>query len=230
MNSFRTTFFLFSLLLGLVTGLSAQKGKVYYDTTQVFQLAKSAVEDLHQGALVIRLSTEYRKLKKLEEMLENGGSSNKGYLKRRIDGILRQRDSLNHALVDLFSRHYDFSALYFLPDTASEAFLDGKREGIFWDANCEPDPSIEMAEESFLISRVGRTEVSNSTGIMAIIFQNSKLVDLDRPFPYFIRLFSLKRQLFSSVENEGIVSQKDLEPRVMRWSEMVKAFYEAVRE
>jgi hypothetical protein len=228
----RTTLFLFFLLSTIYSSSYAQKGQVYYDTTQIFERAKKAVEDLHDGALIIRLPTEYKKLKELEKMMEDaeGKKSKLKYLTRRRNSILRQRDSLTNTLIDLFSRNYHFSSIYFLPDTAADAFMNGKREGIFWNTSHESDPGIRMTEESFVISRIGRTEVSSSTGIMAIIFQDSEALDLERPFPYYIRMFSLKNQFLSSLDNEAVVSRKELEPRIIRWNSRLNAFFAATRE
>lgn len=219
------------MLLSVPTDLQSQSGNTFTDTSAVFLRAKMAVENLKAGALVIRLPLESQKTKELDRMLKenNLSRSRKKKLQRDQERIRVATDSMVRVLTDLFSNHYSFSKVYFLPDTASQAFLGGKREGLFFNDRGEFDPNIRMKEAFFIISRIGRTTLSGSTGIQAIVFQDAELKDLDRPFPYFIRLFSLKNQLITTFEKETYVSRADLQPRIQFWNDRLMAFYELIK-
>lgn len=219
------------LLLVYTPPLLSQEGRgSFADTTVAFVRAVEAINGLHKGALIVTIPTESKKIKELDRLLagEKLKEKTRAHLEKRRERIISSVDSMRLALTNLFTTYYNYSALYFLPDTALATFVSGEREGIFMDYRGMPEVSIKMEELYYVISRIGRTSLSESTGVQALIFQDMESRDLAPPFPYFIRLFSLKKQILGSFDNEANVSKSDLAPRIMQWCDRLTAFKEAI--
>lgn len=149
-----------------------------------------AIDHIKKGVLVVRLESKSNNIEKLTEAIENPDIDlrmNK-QLKRQRHQMIEERDAFNKDLMLAFKNDYDFSDYVFMMDTSSVHLLDGVREGIFVNENCEIDPSISIEGKEFYIMRIGKLVGANTTRIDGLIVTDKELNDLQKPFPYYINL------------------------------------------
>jgi len=115
------------------------------------EVAKWQINQLKNGALVVRLHTN----QKLIEGLKKRGESDLAAQKEH------EQMAINKNIILAFTKYYTFSKVYFFFSQDSDSLLKGKRKGIFVDSNLVIDPAIEMKETFYLMAE--KDEVYNSS-------------------------------------------------------------------
>ena len=214
-------FFLFSILLNLPAIAQQSERK------QATLIANKAIKDLKDGALVVRLKSKSNKISKLEELIASPDvkESSKNKLRKELKTTIEERNKYNVELVKAMSELYTFSKVYYMYDTHSKALKNGTRSGIFLNENLEEDPKITLRGEHFFVLKTGTTDSESTTGLEALIIMDNQLVDLKRPFPYYVRINSIGR-LFVRIFNPKKLVQKDAKEIVGKLEAQLNKFYE----
>jgi hypothetical protein len=159
-----------------------------------------AIQVLKNGTLVVRLSTNARKLEALEKMVATT-TSEKDRLRfeKMLEETRRDTRNYNQWLMEALDSNYTYSKLLFMPDTAATELKAGVRKGIFYDSNLQIDPSLSL-DGGFLVAFYGQSSSSDNTGNEGINVLDANLQPLKAPFPYFVGRTSIRRmfeQFFS---------------------------------
>lgn len=224
-NSLQKIAYLFFLGLFFSTNMIAQE----LSRKERVVLAEQSIKDLKDGTLVLRLKSKRNKIEKLEELLaksdikESVRSSLNDELKKTID----QRNRYNISLINAFEENYSFSNIYYMYDTASVSLRNGTRSGIFLDKSLELDSAIEIPEGAFFVAKTGTTNSTSTTGVEALVIMDDQLKDMQRPFPYYVRLNSIGR-LFTRIFNHKNLVKKDSKAVVEKLNRNLNKYAEGV--
>lgn len=192
----------FILLLILViaisgSGLTQSAGKT--KKTRRDSVAKAQLITLQEGMLLVRLRSNLKKLKALENKGDSIGVRNE---KRAIR--LKQLE-----IVNAFKLNYDFSEVYFFQSHHSKEVKEGDFKGIILNDSLEV---VDVTPDKFFVLDPYRVEFgSMNTSQSGLSVMNSKFKQLEKPFPYYVRkrdgFFFLRRGHFEMVS----VFQKNLD-------------------
>ncbi len=185
---------------------------------------KQAVADLKEGALIVRLKSKSKKIDALEKLFQDGAISKASY-EAGVQRVIKERTRENKKIAEAFLNYYDFSAVYIIYDSSSTLVAKGTTKDIFLNENLELDPTIQLKETPVVFTRIGRTDLSDTSGMIGMIFQNQQFEDLTRPFPYFLRLYPLGNTILGALENDTSVSAKRMKKLVAKWNEKLKKIY-----
>lgn len=174
------------------------------------QIAERAINDLKGGVLILRLKSKRNKITKLEELIASPKVKevDKKKLRKELERTIDNQNRENLTLTEAFEKYYTFSDIYYMYDTASVSLKNGVKSGIFLNKNLELDESISIPKGEFFIIRTGTTDSGSTTGVDAMVIMDSKLKDMNRPFPYYVRVNSIGR-LFVRIFNHKKLIKKD---------------------
>ncbi len=187
---FKYTLFAIALSLPSLPNASAQ-GSAAQAARQ--QRAVQAINDLKDGCLLVRLPSKYNKLRELERLSASKSVSEAAQKRMREQYLttLSERDSFNARLMTAFTSQYHFSDVLFFYDTSSVQVKERKLDKLFLNAELQPELDYPDPAKPFLILRLGTTDPSVTSGIEAMVVMDAQFADLERPFPYYIKLKSL---------------------------------------
>jgi hypothetical protein len=175
------------------------------DSADRHQLAYQQIKDLHEGVLLIRLPTRKRSIEALEEMGRNA----------EADRLRADIQEENAQTVEAFARSYDFSPYYFFHSSSSVAVRDERwEEVVLFDAQFDTVHNFS-APSNYFIAEFGRLQPDTATftgqerytqtaegtgtktsqygssnlGIPALVILSANFIQLDDPFPYYVRTF-----------------------------------------
>ena len=173
-------------------------------TQQIKFDARQDIENLREGALLVRLLMRTETINRLKKLGKEDEAS----------AIEREQMKRNLEYAAAFKKGYDFSALYFFKSDDSQLIRDGKLdEIIFLNANLEPDETIKVKEKHVFTAEFGNIKQNkdrehsgyilekDSTGVVkkktyygppnfgfpAIVIMNDQFKQLEKPFPYYMR-------------------------------------------
>ena len=185
------------LLLNHIKILKAQHPDIEFITGKEY--ASYCIQNLKQGALVVRLNFKPKALNALQQM----GNTIKADRLR-----LAQREE-NLAIMRAFKEGFHFCPVYFIRLDSAVAFQKGQQGNYFLDNNLIVDTTIRMKEKFFLFAEYGMLETSLSAdktqpgqetvrrGLMAdaLIIRDKNLELLPRPFPFYIHFGDWKERV-----------------------------------
>lgn len=181
-----------------------EKGDLSYEA-----IARTHIMNLKEGALLIRLQT---RSKSIETLKERGMGDEAIELERR-------RRKENTEYVKAFVSEFDFAPVYFFRSEDSGLVKEGKLdEVVFLNHDLIPDSTIKVEQQMVYTAEFGNVEPSDeklrdghrlekdSTGVKqkttyygsanmgfeALVIMDDQLVQLRRPFPYYVRTFGKK--------------------------------------
>ncbi len=187
--------------------------------------AVKAIQDLKDGVLILRLPSNAKKIKAMEDLLASDISAkDKARVKKQIESIRTKNKEENAAFAAAFGQHFTFSPVYIIYDTTTTALLAGEEGNYLLNPQLQPVPSGEIRDKSFLIARLGRTDRSNTSGAEAIVLMDQNLQDLSNPFPYAAKLNSLGYALNRILIPE-VAFDKRLAKVVTKLDRSLKRFY-----
>ena len=176
-----------SILVFVATSLTAQ---------QTISSPIKALIDLKEGVLIVRLTSEFRKLKAIEEAAFVSLESTRE--------IIQKRDAENKLWRRHFKRYYSFSDVLFAYDTLrKEALWNHDGKNCFLGEDMKIDSSLSLNGRSYLMLYKGT--VSNSQS--AVIFRDANFNEVERPFPFYVKINSLSHiynSLFNSFNADDI--------------------------
>ena len=184
---------LFSILMFSLSlsNLTAQSARAAQEARE--ERARQAINKLKNGYLLVRLPSKHNKLSELERLSKSMelDAATKKKLRQRYDETIADRDAFNKNMMAAFNEHYQFSEVFFFYDTSSLAIKSGQLGKVFLDEALQPTIDLPEPDKSFLVLRSGTTDPSVTSGIEAMVVMDAHFVDLERPFPYYIKLKSL---------------------------------------
>lgn len=184
-----------------------------------------AITDLKNGVLIVRLTSEYRKLEALEELLENGDISveTEANLPLKMTRIEVERDLENDLWVRNFKAHYQFSDILFAYDTLRmDALIKNDGKNCFLDEDMKINPSLSLNGRPFLMLYKGI--ISEGSGAEAVLFRDANFVQLKKPFPYFVRTTRFM-YVFNSIFKGSIADARNIEQVVKKIEKKLNKFY-----
>lgn len=213
------------IITNLFCGLNVYAQELSYSERKA--IAHEAIKELKEGTLVLRLKSKQTKLVALNDLLAKEGLSAKerNNIEKRIETTISERDAYNKSLVDAFEDKFTFAEVYYMYDTASIALKSGVREGIFLNNNLQLDPSIIIPEGAFFVAKTGTTNSTSTTGVEAVIIMDGQFNDLQRPFPYYVRVNSIER-LFVRIFRPKKLVRKDSREIVKKLEEKLWRFWQ----
>lgn len=178
------------LLISLLTGINWSFSQ-QTDPSQLKnkEYGKYFIENLKQGALVVRLNF---KTKAINALIQAGNTN-------AANQIRYQQAEKNAAIMKAFKKYFEFCPVYFIAFDSTVAFVNGKRSGIYLNENLQVDPSIQPKTSFFLIAEEGTLETkvaenkaipeqeTTQHGLMdnALVIRDTDLELLHDPFPYY---------------------------------------------
>lgn len=195
------------------------------------QLADQHINQLHDGALLVRLQTKKKSIEGLREM-------GKWEFADRVE--MRQA-GVNKEIVNGFQMYFDFCPTYFFYSDDSKAVKEKDFERVeFLNEKLEVDTTITFEGQNFLTAEFGKVKPdtaqyfdgyayepgedgieqrktyygSANMGFGALIIKSDQFVQLSDPFPYYFR----------TLESLPILNRKRAKV-VKRMNEQLHRFY-----
>jgi hypothetical protein len=196
-----------TILLFPLIGLTQDTEKPKNNRNARKELGKQQINQLQDGALLIRLQTRAKTIAKLEE---------KGQ-EERAKELKWKFLALNKNIIFGFKEEFDFCPVYFFKESDSKKIMDGDIERvIFVDEELLPDTAIKSELSGFLTAEFGAVQLDEegqNTGFNALIIKDSQMNQLKKPFPFYVRTF------------DTIPTKKDLAKVVRKMNKRLHKFY-----
>ena len=155
--------------------------------------AQEAIQVLKNGTLVVRLSTNARKIEALEKMLTTTTrEKDRQRFEKMLEKTRQDTRSHNGWLMEAFQKNYTFSKLLFMPDTAATKLKIGAKKGIFYGPDLQIDPTLTL-EGGFLVAFNGPNTSDQKTNNEGINVLDQNMQPLRAPFPFFTGRTSIRR-------------------------------------
>lgn len=186
----------------------AQKSKKEPYAKKRKRAAAAYIEDLHQGALLVRLSTRYTTVEALRA---------RGFTQRAASLENSQRKK-NREIIAAFREGFDFSPVYFFPSQCSKSVRERQWDKVvFMNDSAYNDSSIHFDTQPYLIAEFANIEADTTRyfsgyylaideqglerresyrtgprmGFEALVIRNNDFVQIADPFPYYERTWPL---------------------------------------
>lgn len=154
--------------------------------------AGEQINQLKNGALLVRLQT---KNKSISALRKNGND-------KLADKIETEQKSRNMEIVSAFKAGFNFCPVYFFFSDDSQNIRERQFDKVvFLSKSLLPDTTIKFTKDHFLTAEFGTTDGDTSFG--ALIIKSDQLIQLKRPFPYYVRTFGslpIKRSAYKTVK------------------------------
>ena len=186
--------------------------------------ARQHIKSLKNGVLIVRLKTNDKALKKLERILNNPATKEKNKQRireRTMPDLKASAETLNNKLIRAFAEGYDFSALYFMPDTCTNALQNKLPLTCLTDANDNVVSGEAIQDKTIFLADFSELENDKTSRIKGLMISNKESERLMPPFPYFQRSGGVFVKLSSST-----INSKDALKMVKRWNKKLHDFFE----
>ena len=199
----------------ITIGLFAQD----YDKAFETERAKAAIQDLKNGALIIRLPSNHKKIAALQETAKRNPSN------ARVKELIKitQQKTLKDAQLFAASleKGYDFSNYYLMWDYSLDSLRNGIKSGYFLNNDLKRDETIKLKEDKFLTLRHG---LSKNQSLESFLVTDQNLEDLEKPFPRYFRLNTFK-YFFNSLFFAKTAKQQQMSILASEINERMTHFY-----
>jgi hypothetical protein len=195
------------------------------------QAAAQQIQDLKSGTLIIRLASNYRKIKAMEDLIlsETVSASSKKRLEAQLADTKKETNDRNSAIISAFQEEFTFSKVLFMHDTAMVRLKAGAPDHLFLSAEMTPADHIQRPEGPFFLLRIGKTRLEEQSRLDALVFMDESGEDLKRPFPYYLKINTFT-YLIDRIFYPSGAFQKNIESRVKKLERRLRSFYESALE
>lgn len=169
--------------------------------------------DLKDGSLLVMLHSRQNQIDTLKKMERS----------EEAVSIQKLQSEKNKAIIKAFHNHFDFCPVYFFMNTQANDLIEKGADAVtFLNDSLKQDTSIRLASKYFLVAEFGNMQMdtakyfnwyhlstqdtgnwwkpyyySTSTyGYQAFIFESPQLIQLKRPFKYFVIITEIDRKIF----------------------------------
>ena len=139
--------------------------------------------ELKEGALVVRISTNHRKISTIQRLINNPNVSNrsKRRLRKKLKRTKQETEETAKQMLVSFITAYHFSALYFMYDTSTHHLKSGKKQGYFLNKQLEIDSTIKLKEGHYFTCDYGN--VSSHRALKGVVIKDKDSNVPPIPFP-----------------------------------------------
>ncbi len=149
------------------------------------------IENLNNGAILVRLQTGEKKV----EALKKAGLEEKAVKAKET------QETRNQQIVTAFKTNFNYCPVYFFYAPESAKVKAGEFNGVLFDTELKPISSLEhIPDGKWLMSELGQTQdplgknnqekVNASKGVYSFVLKDRDFKQLARPFPYANRVYS----------------------------------------
>lgn len=150
--------------------------------------------DLHDGVLIIRIPTYNAQIDYLKKRVRNNNSGDL-YFKEKLREYREKAHQIKEDCIEGFINHYDFSDVYFIPDTAMPAFLSTyDKEYLLETAGTELK---EFKKEHIFFCIKGNTSLYSNGHKPAWMIMNYRQEPVTDRFPYYVGVRNVWQSIFS---------------------------------
>lgn len=174
-----------------------------FGSTQTYKKGFEEINKLKEGALIVRLQTKEKALAKMADKVRPE------YLESKRADIY----SLNKEIIDSVRFYFDFCPVFFVDAYQSKNIKQGMLdEVVFLNDKVEIDETIQFNHSTFLTAEFSSLKMNNgdadpslsNSGSRSFVFKDSKFIQLNKPFPFFVRTWAL----FPKQRTKGTVVKK----------------------
>ncbi len=191
-------------------------------------LGRKHIKELKEGVLIFRLKTNDKALKKLQSILDNpktNDSSKQRIRERTMPDLKASAETQNNKLKSAFAEAYDFSAVYFMPDTCTYSLQNDLPLTCLSDAEGNPLAADAIKHKNIFIVDFSELENDKTSRIKGLIISDKNTNRLMPPFPYFQRSGGVFVKLSSNT-----ITPKDALKMVTRWNSRLHNFFEEEKQ
>jgi len=194
------------ILISIMPFLSIAQNEPSGRNMTLEQLMQEKIRVLKNGALLVRLQTKENSITALRK------AGNETQAKQVED----KQMAYNKDIIAAFRSEFHFCPVYFFTSNYSENLMAGNvGEVVFVNDKLVPDPSIKVTQPDFLTAEFGTLDADTAAyyesqyyeygnkdigksdsyygganmGFDALRIMNSRLVQLKKPFPYYVRTY-----------------------------------------
>ncbi|MGB0983741.1 MAG: hypothetical protein ACPG19_06850 [Saprospiraceae bacterium] len=181
--------------------------------------AVAQAKKLSEGVLIIRLTSNNRKIKALENLVRDHPDSNRH---RKLLKKTKQKTlDMQKATITAYSNFYAFSDVHFIMDLDMKKILNGTKKGIFYNEYLEKDTTIDITGKDFFFSYIGNPSAGTNTRSLLITDSKNQLVP--KPFPFSILFANALDKVLFKPDSKIIIDA------VLRQQEALRNFYVKAR-
>ncbi len=136
--------------------------------------AKTDLQNLKRGMLLVRLQTSENKIKALQNL---------GRVDEAEEVALAQYQENKESLL-AFSQAFTFCPVYFFYAADSEAIMEGNLSGHIFTSDMQPVTDTDSLPSQFF---TGEFSATTNLAIAGFIIMDEDLVPLEAPFPFYQR-------------------------------------------
>jgi hypothetical protein len=195
------------------------------------EAAKTAIRELQEGTLLVRLPSRKRKIEAMEQVLSQYGPEDKR--RPRLEKLLRitreEAETFNRNMTMAFRDSFDFAEVRFFYDYNTPEIKAGETAGLLLNEDLKADPAITLPDQPTYILGFGQTNKDYSDGLEAMFIMSSDFERMAPPFPYYQRLndfAAFMGSIFPAPDQE----KRDALRLVGKLEKKLRGFYEKVRE
>lgn len=181
--------------------------------------ALDQAEKLAEGVLVVRLTSNSRKIKALENLVRSHPDAKRHskLLKKTKEKTLE----LQEKTVAAYLSYYNFSEVYFIMDFDIKKLLKGTKKGVFTNRLLQKDTTIDITGRDFFFSYVGNPSAGTNTRSLLITDSRNQLVT--KPFPFSVLFANALDKILVKSDAKIIVNA------VVRQQDALSNFYAKAR-
>lgn len=169
--------------------------------------ADKHIRGLQNGVILMRLDFRQRQIDHYKKWKDTANAN------REIAKLKAKQKKMNLRIIEGFRTHFDFCPVYFFAQHDSRKIREGDySDVIFYDNNCEPDPSIRITKRPVYIATFAKLEAdtvyyqsdwtpntgnpdspvrtsnyqNSRNGRHALILRDDKFQQLNDPLPFFV--------------------------------------------
>lgn len=197
MKNIRIHILIVSLCLIVSNVLSAQ---VIHSQRSKIE-ANAHAKRLQKGVLIVQIATQTKKVEQLKTLIKNNPKNKR--FKKMLAETTGESDALLEATIKAYREHFDFSEVFFMPDTMVTRLYAGERTGIFLDDEGKLDAKLVLESKRFYVSYLGVPSSSNS-GKKSLVIVDGNGETLSSPFPYAVPFDTLGKIIINSSDAESM--------------------------
>lgn len=197
--------------------------------------AEQYIQNLKQGILLVRLSTRMQAIQSYNQMGQ----------KDLAEKLAAEQADINRLIAQSFKNSFNFCRVYFFYSNYSEFILSNAFEKVvFMNYDLNPDTTVTLESGKFFVAEFARIEQDTTVtgweyykdktplkeneqhealryaggnyGMSALIVRSDRLVQLSKPFPYYVKYRPERDQ------------KKEINSRVQMLNQKLADYYNAV--
>jgi len=192
--------------------------------TQRDMQGRQQIKDLKNGVLIVRMTTNDKAVKKLENILNNPNTSEaskKRIREKTLPKMQSTSQGLNDKIRQAFVENYTFSEVYFMPDTCTNSLQKDYTLSCLTDVEGKSVSGNVLTDKGVFLADYSELENDKTSRIKGLMISNKNSVRLVPPFPYFQRAGGV----FANLSSNNLTPEF-ARKMVRRWNEKLHKYFE----